>query len=236
MASFRDPVGPLPPSVYWRRRIIVGVVLLAIIVVIAMIIFRPAGDSDAQADSSAADTSQTDSSAADSADTAAADSEDPGTIDGTSDGDADAATDGTSDGGSNETANTCDASDISLTAVADDVVYQKGENPKLRLQVTNAGGTDCDFNVGTSQQNFVISSGEEVIWASEHCEEDPQDSVMTLKANETLQTDTISWDRTKSSEAKCNAGPISGIADATYQFHVEIGDIQSDKVRLRILN
>lgn len=41
MSTIRNPVGPLPPQVYWRRRLVVGIALLAIIVVIVLIIVGP---------------------------------------------------------------------------------------------------------------------------------------------------------------------------------------------------
>lgn len=40
MSTFRTPVGPQPSRVYWRRRLIVGLGLLAVIVVIIMIVAR----------------------------------------------------------------------------------------------------------------------------------------------------------------------------------------------------
>lgn len=45
MSTLRHPVGPQPPQVYWRRRLVVSLGLLAIIVIIVLIIVRPgAGD------------------------------------------------------------------------------------------------------------------------------------------------------------------------------------------------
>lgn len=41
MSTFRNPVGPQSPQVYWRRRLIVGLGLLAVVVVILLIVFRP---------------------------------------------------------------------------------------------------------------------------------------------------------------------------------------------------
>jgi len=43
MSTFRNPVGPQPSGVYWRRRLILGLGLLAVIVVIALIVFSPKG-------------------------------------------------------------------------------------------------------------------------------------------------------------------------------------------------
>lgn len=41
MSTFRNPVGPQPSSVYWRRRIVVGLALLAVIVIVLLIFFQP---------------------------------------------------------------------------------------------------------------------------------------------------------------------------------------------------
>lgn len=41
MSTLRNPVGPQPPSVYWRRRIMVLLGLIAVIVVVVLIVVRP---------------------------------------------------------------------------------------------------------------------------------------------------------------------------------------------------
>ena len=41
MSTFRNPVGPQPAKVYWRRRLVVGLGLLAVIVIIILIVARP---------------------------------------------------------------------------------------------------------------------------------------------------------------------------------------------------
>lgn len=43
MSTIRNPTGPLPAKVYWRRRIVVLLVLLAIIAIIVMIVVQPRG-------------------------------------------------------------------------------------------------------------------------------------------------------------------------------------------------
>jgi hypothetical protein len=63
MSTFRNPVGPQPSTVYWRRRLVVVLGLVAVIVVIALIAFRPGPDKPA---SSAADTKPSSSATADS--------------------------------------------------------------------------------------------------------------------------------------------------------------------------
>ena len=41
MSTFRNPVGPQAPAVYWRRRLLVALGLIAVIVVVVLIIVRP---------------------------------------------------------------------------------------------------------------------------------------------------------------------------------------------------
>jgi hypothetical protein len=41
MSTIRNPVGPQAPKVYWRRRLIVGLVALAVIIIVILIIVRP---------------------------------------------------------------------------------------------------------------------------------------------------------------------------------------------------
>ena len=45
MSSIRNPIGPQPPQVYWRRRLVVLLGVLAVIVVIVLIIVRPGSGS-----------------------------------------------------------------------------------------------------------------------------------------------------------------------------------------------
>jgi hypothetical protein len=46
MSTMRTPVGPQPASVYWRRRLVVLIGLIAVVIVIVLIVVRPgAGDS-----------------------------------------------------------------------------------------------------------------------------------------------------------------------------------------------
>ena len=41
MSTFRNPVGPQPSKTYWRRRLVVGLGIIAVIVIIILIVARP---------------------------------------------------------------------------------------------------------------------------------------------------------------------------------------------------
>lgn len=48
MSSVRNPVGPQPPSVYWRRRLLVLLGLIAVVVIIVLIVVRPGSENAGQ--------------------------------------------------------------------------------------------------------------------------------------------------------------------------------------------
>lgn len=59
MSTFRNPVGPQPPQVYWRRRLLVGLGALAVLVVVLLIIFRPGAGATNDGKKPVADTAST---------------------------------------------------------------------------------------------------------------------------------------------------------------------------------
>ncbi|WP_026037567.1 hypothetical protein [Salinibacterium sp. PAMC 21357] len=62
MSTFRNPVGPQSSSVYWRRRLILGLGLLAVIVIILLIVFGPKASNEPTA-TAPSETTDTESSA-----------------------------------------------------------------------------------------------------------------------------------------------------------------------------
>jgi len=58
MSTIKHPVGPQPSSVYWRRRFVVGLGLLAVIIIIVLIVARP-GSGDPSGATDSAGTSST---------------------------------------------------------------------------------------------------------------------------------------------------------------------------------
>jgi hypothetical protein len=58
MTSIRTPVGPLSPEVYWRRRLVVGIGILAVVIIIVLIIVRPGSGAPADAPAAEPQTSE----------------------------------------------------------------------------------------------------------------------------------------------------------------------------------
>lgn len=202
MSTFRNPVGPQSPAVYWRRRLIVALGVVAVIVVIALIVFLPR-----------ATTTVTDPSASASA----------GTGDEVG---GDAAVDDPAPSAEPIAGAPCDPAAVTVAAATDSNSYAADQQPQLSFAITNTSTVSCTFNVGTTQQAFVITSGEEQYWSSKDCETGPVDSELTLEPNVATGSKPIAWDRTRSSTDTCEgARPSVPAGGATYNLSVTVGAV-----------
>jgi hypothetical protein len=207
MSTIRNPVGPLPPQVYWRRRIVVGIVALAVIVIIVLIIVRPGATEPADQPTPEPTTSA---------------SSEPGASGGeAADGEIEA----------------CTASQVTVTPVTDASSYPAEQQPLLSLTLLNTGTTACTIEAGSDVQNYVITSGSDRIWASTDCQEPGVAAEVTLEPGEPLSTTPFAWSRTRSSADDCAADRDPVIAGgATYRLSVSVGEFTSAEDRPFILN
>jgi hypothetical protein len=77
MSTFRTPVGPQPSRVYWRRRLIVGLGVLAVMVIIVLIVVRPGSGAPTPTASNTVSSAPTSTTSAPPVDPADADACDP---------------------------------------------------------------------------------------------------------------------------------------------------------------
>jgi hypothetical protein len=194
MSTFKNPVGPQPPRVYWRRRLLVGLGALAVIIVIILILARPGSGSTGNTASPPATNSAVASPSA-----------------------------SPQAGGT-----ACLPANIKLEAVTDKNVYAATEQPNIGMKITNTGAADCVINLGSTQQELIITSGTEKIWDSKDCQTAPVDTQITLSPNAPKATPLIPWDRTRSSTTTCNATrtPVTA-GGASYHLGVKVGQLAS---------
>lgn len=213
MSTFKHPVGPQPSSVYWRRRLVVLIGLVAVVVVIVLIVVRPGASSGepAKAPVSASTSTSTPSPAA-----------------------------ATSIPTSSATASgqECKPADVTVEAVTDAAQYAAGQLPQLSVALTNTGSSACVIDAGTSQQVFTITSGSEVYWKSTDCQTSKVDAQVLLQPGKTISSQTpITWDRTRSDPATCQAKrqqvPAGG---ASYHLQVSVAGITSATTKQFVLN
>lgn len=90
----------------------------------------------------------------------------------------------------------CDAARVVVAAETDHDSYAPDENPVLTLVVRNEGEAPCTVNVGTSQMEFVITSGGERIFSSTDCQQASQDLERTI-APDGEERATFEWTRNR---------------------------------------
>lgn len=212
MSSFRNPVGPQSSSVYWRRRLVLGLGLLAVIVVVILVIVSPRGTpTTPQTSPPPATTAPSDEATDDPSD------------------------DETSEP-TGEDAPACDPADIELTAGTDKDSYASGELPKVMLTVVNTGDVACEMSVGTDVQDYRITSGEDVIWDSQDCQTGAAAREQILEPGKEVSSTPFEWDRTRSDPDTCDDERPAVIAGgATYHLKVYIGEVSSDDTKRFLL-
>ena len=228
MSSFRHPVGPEKPGVYWRRRAtVVGVLLLIVVVVVLIVVGRGSGATSAEPTASGSASSSASSSSA----SAAASSPASGSPRSTPKPSASSSAASTADG------STCAKDQIQLTPVVDKTAYGPTEDPKIAMSIQNTGSSSCHMDLGSSQQVLTISSGQEQYWSSKDCQTGGTNQDVTIKAGQTLTTPAIAWDRTRSSTTTCDSSrPSVTGGGASYHLQVAVGNIESKDSAQFILN
>ena len=205
MSTFRTPVGPQPPTVYWRRRLILGLGALAVILIIILIIVRPGSGNPGPTTKPGASPSATPSPSASA----------PGA----------------------GAVLACLPTHVKILGVADKTTYAATEQPQISMSITNSGSRDCTINLGSTQQQLIITSGTETIWDSKDCQTAPVDTPVVLKPGVAVTTPPIPWDRTRSSKTTCDASrPPVTAGGASYHLGVKVGALSSKATVQFLLN
>ncbi len=123
----------------------------------------------------------------------------------------------------------CDEAGIKVTAGVDKPSYAPGERPVLTLRVANTGAAPCDINVGTSQMEFVITSGEDIIFNSKNCALEPDDLVKNL-APGASETANLIWSVNRNVPDCAPVTSKPGRGGATYALVATLGKWSSERV------
>ncbi|MCU1402735.1 MAG: hypothetical protein JWM70_1059 [Microbacteriaceae bacterium] len=131
----------------------------------------------------------------------------------------------------------CAPANITLEAVTDQTSYAAGVNPKIAMKITNTGAGSCTINLGSTQQELIITSGTETIWDSKDCQTAAVDTPTVMTAGQSLTTPSIPWDRTRSSTTTCQTSrPGVTAGGASYHLGVKLGSITSKATAQFLLN
>ncbi len=158
------PIGSLPTTVYWRRRLlIVGAVLLAGLTV--YVIFLSGGDKPTPSGhdlSGASGGASTKSSARSRPPTPTV------------------------------APVTCVPSVLRIQGVTPASHYRVGQQPTLEIQVTNTGEAPCITDLSDGQIELLVYNGESRVWGSHDCKVKPGSNQVTLMPAKTVRR-SILW-------------------------------------------
>lgn len=130
----------------------------------------------------------------------------------------------------------CSAEQIRLTPQTDHTTYAADEPVQLSFTIENTGDAACSLNVGTSVQEYVVTTGDDVVYRWSDCATDEQDAVATLEPAAPQSTVPIEWDRTRSSTESCaGEGEQVTAGGAAYHLAVQVGEFSSAESRQFIL-
>lgn len=207
MSTFRTPVGPQPSRVYWRRRLVVALGLVAVVIIIILIVVKPGSGAPGtthkpgSTTSSAASGNPTDGS-----------TNDPNAVE-------------------------CDPAKVTVEGTTDATSYGAGVNPVLSFTLKSLMTTPCTIAAGSDVQEYKVTSGDELIWTSKDCQTDPVAATTTLMPGVPKAGPPVTWDRTRSSTDTCDTARDPVIAEgASYHLTVVVGALTSTNDRQFLLN
>jgi hypothetical protein len=225
------PVGPLPASVYWRRRALAFAAVVAVLLVLWAVL--PGGGDDRPRDSAAAAGSPSPTepaAAATSVDpsglTASAAPGDPGRA-----GDGPATTAAPPPTTPSPTPRpvppkACADSALRLTVAPARPAYVVGQAPVLRLQVRNAGTLSCIRDLGAALQEVLLYRGSQRLWSSNDCYPEGERDVEVLGPG-VVYTFSVTWSGL-SSQPRC-AGTRTRVGAGSYTLIGRLGTLISPR-------
>lgn len=123
---------------------------------------------------------------------------------------------------------TCNQNLVTVSASTDKSAYGPDENPLLSLKVTNGGTMPCEVNIGTSQMEFLVTSGADRIFSSKDCQAKSEDLVKTI-APGASETANFPWARNRTLEGCLPIEAKPGAGGAYYIFTAKLGSRASPK-------
>jgi|tagenome__1003787_1003787.scaffolds.fasta_scaffold20244290_1 hypothetical protein len=205
------PVGSQPPSVYWRRRLVVLGTVVVLLVLIAMTLKVISSGTDDPA--GAQGTPQ--SSAAKTSGAKSLPHSSP----------AKRTSSSRSTARSSRSSSTaaappsCASKQLAVSAVTGKSGYQVGDHPVLQLQVMNTGKVPCVQDLADKQVELKVYNGESRVWGSHDCKVQPGTAPRTLGPNTPVRV-AITWSGL-SSRPGC-AGTRQRVGAGTYTLYAAL--------------
>ena len=200
-----QPVGSLPASTYWRRRVL----LLVVAVALVLLGTRACGGSPAPSPRAATGSAHPTATATPTAAAARP------PVARTSPPSAPAVP------AVPAVPATCRDAVLQVTAQSDADTYATGAAPRFTLTVRNIGSAPCRRALGPGAVELLVFSGEDRIWSSDDCNESKDQGVLTLPAG-AAKASTVQWSG-KRTKPGCQVGAAA--QPGTYRVSARIGTI-----------
>lgn len=113
---------------------------------------------------------------------------------------------------------TCDQKLVTVKATTNKTSYAADEKPVLSLTVTNGGKLPCKVNIGTSQMDFLVTSGSDRVFSSADCQAASTDLVKTIAPGKS-ETANFPWPRNRSVQG-CEKVPDGAVAGSGYYVFI----------------
>jgi hypothetical protein len=213
------PRGPLPPAVYWRRRLLtLGVVVVLLALVVRSCTTGGGTHSLGQSTGPSGPVSPTGSPSRSAAPrtTAPASSASPS---------ASRTASPTASPTPSGSPKPCAAADLVLSAKADAQTYAAGRHPVLTIGIANKGRVACTRDVGQPAREIKVTSGNDRVWSSDDCSTGGAAQVVTLQPGAAPVTFSVTWSRKRSAPG-CKAGQAE-TPPGTYRVTGRFGDLTS---------
>jgi hypothetical protein len=113
---------------------------------------------------------------------------------------------------------TCDQKLVTVKATTNKTSYAADEKPVLTLTVTNGGKLPCKVNIGTSQMDFLVTSGSDRVFSSADCQAASTDLVKTIAPGKS-ESANFPWPRNRSVQG-CEKVPDGAAAGSGYYVFI----------------
>lgn len=247
-----EPNGPLPPEIYWRRRVLAaGLAAFAVLVVVLLIIFVGGGNDSSQntgAASSTPTTTDLPPAQSSSADPSAPAGGGSGAAAGQS-GAPQSGASGAPQSGAPQSGSSgagvptpgavvaggpCPDTNISVVVSADKPSYAVGEQPTFEATVTNAGPVACSRDIGTGQQQLLVLTldGSKQLWSNFDCTFQPEIKNEVIAPGQQIRYK-LQWAGTTSAPG-CQAQRVP-VAPGAYQVVAQFGAKRSAPVTFNVV-
>ncbi|NLU62613.1 hypothetical protein HCA61_10075 [Rhodococcus sp. HNM0563] len=245
-----EPNGPLPPEIYWRRRVLAIVVAVVVLALVIWAVLAFTGGDDPETEPAASGTTMSETTAT----TPDGSGVEAGAETGSDDSGSDTAGSGSSNssnassgsstpsGGAESdeadpdapttpvSASTapgqCSDQSLAVRVTAGEPNYQVGAEPEFTIVITNIGTSSCERDLGAGLQQVLVYTldGNQRVWANTDCFPDSTADVRSLRPGDQAAF-SVRWSGT-TSEPGC-ATPREPVQPGAYTVVGQLGGLRS---------